>query len=96
MPNRIILSVLFIFLLFGCKKNATSSNNDTSNDNSTITIEWSSSYQVTFTSSGQNVFRSFTVISGSGDLKITAEVTTGDGNKKSFTDPVEEECKILT
>ena len=86
MSNRIIVSVLFILLLFGCKKNPTSSDNN----NSSITIEWSSSYQVTFTSSGQNVFRSFTVVSGSGDLKITAEVTTGDGNKKSFTGPVEE------
>ncbi len=80
------LLFLSLFLLFGCKKNPTSSDND----NSSITIEWSSSYQATFNSSGQNVFRSFTVTSGSGDLRITAEVTTGDGNKKSFTGPVEE------
>lgn len=80
------LLFLSLFLLFGCKKNPTSSDNN----NSSITIEWASSYQATFNSSGQNVFRSFTVTSGSGDLKITAEVTTGDGNQKSFTGPVEE------
>ncbi len=91
MVHRTIVSVLFVFLLFGCKKNPTSSDNN----NSSITIEWAGSYQTTYSYSGgvlsgQNVFRSFTVISGSGDLKITAEVTTGDGNKKSFTGPVEE------
>ncbi len=80
---------MFVFILFGCKNNPTSSDNN----NSSITIEWASSHQATFNSSGQNVFRSFTVTSGSGDLKITAEVTTGDGNKKSFTGPVEEDEK---
>ena len=85
------LLFLSLFLILGCK-NSTSSNDDNSNnnDNSSITIEWASSYQATFNSSGQNVFRSFTVTSGSGDLKITAEVTTGDGNKKSFIGPVED------
>jgi len=86
MSYRIIVFSLFAFLLFGCKNNPTSSNNN----NSSITIGWASSYQAIFNSSGQTVFRSFTVISGSGDLKITAEVTTGDGNKKSFTGPVVE------
>ena len=95
MSHRIIVSVLFIFLLFGCKKSPTSSNNDTSNDNSSITIEWSSSYQATFNSSGQNVHRSFTVTSGSGNFKITAEVTTGDGNKNLLRAPLKKVKSII-
>lgn len=91
------LLFLSLFLLFGCKKNATSSNNDTSNnnDNSSITIEWPSSYQSTFDYSGgvltgQYFFINFTISNGSGNLKITADVTTGEGNKKSFTAAVNE------
>ena len=80
------LFFLSLLLVFGCKNNPCCS--DASDY--TITIEWASSYQVTYNSSGQNVFRRFTVTSGSGDLKITAEVATGDGNQKSFTGPVEE------
>jgi hypothetical protein len=91
--NRILFVVLvLIFLIVSCNKNSTSSDND----NSLISVDWSNSYTTTYNYSGgvlsgMNFYINFTITSVSGNLKITEDVTQGEGNKKSITNEVEED-----
>ena len=80
-----LLLIISIFFIDGCKKNSTSSGNG----NASITVDWSSQYTCTYNYSsgilrGQTCFIGFTVTSGSGSLKLEAEVTKGNGNTKSI------------
>jgi len=89
MSKRILFLFLFILLLFGCKKNPTSSGDN-------ITVTWKSNYTCTYNYSssgflqGQTCFIGFTVTSGSGNLIIEAEVTKGEGNSKTINTEVNE------
>jgi len=80
-------SILVILFLFLCNLNSTISKN---HDNSPILISWAKSNQTIFDYpdgkyAGQDLYISFTVTSGSGNLKVTAE-TIGDASTiKSFT-----------
>ncbi|MFC1785409.1 hypothetical protein ACFL0J_07280, partial [Candidatus Neomarinimicrobiota bacterium] len=63
-------------------------NDDDNSSGNNISISWRSSNTCTYSYSsgilsGQNCYVGFTVNSGSGNLKIEAKVTIGEGNEKS-------------
>ena len=90
----IVIAFILIFLSQGCNKNPASSE-------SSIGVEWETDYNATYNYIGglyvgKTYNFGFTVIKGSGDLKITAEVKIGDKNTKSVNhDVVEGEAYIL-